>query len=385
MSSGSNPMQKEELAAVYKTVGLYRQIYDAKSAGADATDLYQDLLNACAQAVAIYPQNATLNSNYGWALNECGRLTEAREYLAAAAALSAEDAHILASFGHVLNRLGEHDAARDVLQTAAGLTTDGRYLGVYGYTLILCGETEKAVTVLKEALALAPDKTTFNNLRYLQGQDTTPPYDSYFYVHAGAWRNAPQLTVDDYESILPYMQDKCRQEPQNMDALLRLGETLNKIGRYDAALDPLQTARALCDDDDAFAIELQQGYALIGLKRPAEALPLLQAAADNGYTMPEVFHAIGQAEHATGQPQKALQSFQAAIETDPAFAPAYLGLAKMHAALGQRTQAAEACRQMIAVSEQSNDDKNVAVARAYLHTLAMGTLLAKKSPDIKPG
>jgi protein O-GlcNAc transferase len=126
--------------------------------------------------------------------------------------------------------------------------------------------------------------------------------------------------------------------PDNPEILANLADNLNDAQLYEQALPWLE--RALSKDPKSLAARVNMGGALIGLKRFAEALQCLETIVKEGHRRVEVFHLYGQALAQTGEVDKALVWLREAIQLDPGHARVQSSLMFFMASCARHTPAA---------------------------------------------
>ena len=129
--------------------------------------------------------------------------------------------------------------------------------------------------------------------------------------------------------------------PENARALLIAGMTSARLGRPEAALDPLNRFTALRKDEPMANADqaLEKAYYFLGesyvkLNRPAEAIPVLEAALVINHTDADALYQLGLAHQATGQPQAAVECYHQAVRLVPDFVEVYQGMITSYSALG---------------------------------------------------
>ena len=178
------------------------------------------------------------------------------------------------------------------------------------------------------------------------------------------------------ELNIKHMEEAIKQEPQNPEARLALAESYLRTGRYAEALGQTEQVIDLYPDADGALliagiahVRLQQperaleplerfvalrkdrpmahtdsaleaayyflGESYVNLGRPAEAIPVLEAALSINRTDADALYQIGLAYHAAGQPEIAVERYHQAVRLVPDFAEAYHGMIEGYSALDQ--------------------------------------------------
>jgi Tfp pilus assembly protein PilF len=137
------------------------------------------------------------------------------------------------------------------------------------------------------------------------------------------WRSSETLWADVLEKY-----------PGSETANLNMAHALLETGRWPAAQGYLVKTLAINPSSPAALYDLGTALAMAG--RPAEALPLLHKAA---FLKPEnamAWNNLGRVQLQLGRPDEARKAFLTATAADPAYQPAYAGLAAADAALRGR-------------------------------------------------
>lgn len=130
--------------------------------------------------------------------------------------------------------------------------------------------------------------------------------------------------------------------PDNPTALLISGISYVRLDRPEAAVRPLQRFIEMRRDLPMAHsdIILEAAYYYLGesylkLKRPAVAIPFLEAALLIKPTDADALYQVGLAYQATDQPKTALERYHSAVRLVPDFAEAYQGMATAYSDLDQ--------------------------------------------------
>ncbi len=123
-----------------------------------------------------------------------------------------------------------------------------------------------------------------------------------------------------------------------------------------------QAARELPDDP-----EVQEAYGLVLLvahpQSPAEAAQVLQKAIDSGSPSVEVRTRLAKIRLREGNVAAARQLYDEAIEADPHYTPAYLGLAYLHEVTGDAKSSIETLERILTY-DAGNEEARTALAEA---------------------
>jgi tetratricopeptide (TPR) repeat protein len=148
------------------------------------------------------------------------------------------------------------------------------------------------------------------------------------------------LSVGENARALEQAEQVLGQYPQDAGALLIAGIARVRLDQPEAALEPLQTFVTLRKDGpmartdqalEAAYYFLGQSYLLLG--RPAEAIPMLEAALQISAVDADALYQLGLAYNANGQPELAVQSYQDAVRLVPDFDKVYEAMIDSYSAL----------------------------------------------------
>jgi Tfp pilus assembly protein PilF len=135
------------------------------------------------------------------------------------------------------------------------------------------------------------------------------------------------------------------------DAMLRAnrGLFLLSTGDADGALPELQAGLELGRNDRAVLVAVGNGLRRAG--KPDEAVRALRTAIDvgDGKPTPALLSELGLAQHAAGDADGAIQSFEQALTLDPKYAAGHYVLAGVLAGRGQMKQAVQHYKRCIAL------------------------------------
>lgn len=170
-------------------------------------------------------------------------------------------------------------------------------------------------------------------------------------VHAGdaaprpqaeAWERAVDLYRSGaYEAAAAAFARLAGVEQLRAHALAAEGSAFMCLGRFHAAVDRFEEAVRFSPADSAAALNLATALYRVG--RHAEALEQSAAAVEllrlRGYSVAPARHLQGLIHLAVGRLDRARVHLADALEADPAYAPAALGLAQCAVAAGDRRSA----------------------------------------------
>jgi tetratricopeptide (TPR) repeat protein len=148
------------------------------------------------------------------------------------------------------------------------------------------------------------------------------------------------LSVGEHARALEQAEQVLGQYPEDVGALLIAGIANVRLDQPDAALAPLQTFVALRNDGPMARTDqaLETAYYFLGqsylqLSRPAEAIPMLEAALQISAVDADALYQLGLAYNANGQPELAIQSYQDAVRLVPDFDKVYEAMVDSYSAL----------------------------------------------------
>lgn len=150
------------------------------------------------------------------------------------------------------------------------------------------------------------------------------------------------LRTGQYAQALEQAGQVLRHYPQDVSSLLVAGIAQVRLGRPEAALAPLHTfvelrrEGSLARSDTALeAAYYYLGESYVKLGRPAEAIPLLEAALLINAVDADALYQLGRALEAKGQPQAAVERYMQAVRLVPDFLETYQAMSGAYAALNQ--------------------------------------------------
>jgi predicted O-linked N-acetylglucosamine transferase (SPINDLY family) len=134
-------------------------------------------------------------------------------------------------------------------------------------------------------------------------------------------------------------------DPNNTDALHRLGILAIQTQNYPAAVEFLTRAAQLLPDDPLVHISLGQAFA--AAKRPGDAMAVFQRAVQIRPDLQEALFGLALAYQAAGGREQAVQAYQRLLQLHPKFAEAHNNLGNVLFALGRLDEAASAYRRAV--------------------------------------
>lgn len=209
---------------------------------AGAHNRLQQLLTGHPQSVPVLKALASLQAQSGQAAEAIGSMR-------AAAALEPGSAQLQCELGCLLAHFGRHGEALEHFQATTALQPawpDGWYF--LGITLARLGRGPQALAPLRRAMELDPGQ--LRNLQALAQVEFIAGYPA---------------------DALPLWQELARRRPDDEDTLLRLGESLGRVGEHGKARDLFAEASSRLPRSAALCMALAQAEEDLGDRDAAEA------------------------------------------------------------------------------------------------------------------
>ncbi len=247
--------------------------------------------------------------------------------------------------------LDEAASTYDRAISLAPPTTADEYATIGG-TWLRMGQTENAISSLREARALDPEEpATAANLGLALiggGNDAEgapllesaleelpdEPSSELMLAQAFDRIGDPDRAMAHYVKHL-----QLAEPPATAAEHVQRAEVHIRLGQWFDAADQLQAGLDLAPDDPE--IKWQLGAVLVQLGRPEPALYYLTGSIDERPPSARDRYLLGSALAMSGQHERAVDEFQRALENDPQHAFALRGLAITRSALGQWPEAIE--------------------------------------------
>jgi len=360
-----------EMAEAYnRAVALSPGLYSDQAALAQA---YRGLkqpdqaVAAYQEALALLPCDANTHDLLADLYRELGRTDEALAEYRLAAQYDPADFGAWHAIGTILAEQGKAGEAKAAYEKAVAAARDhlardphdATTVSVLGLMYLLLGDTEQAVSILQQAVALRPNADN----HYALGNA--------YYV-AGA-----------YEEALAAYQAALAADPAHVASAVRLGDTYDRLGRADEASAAYRRALALQDDADVHA------YLAMLLARQGqidEAVAEYQASlrlADNALAhlgLAELHQRAGKADQAIAELQAALR-----LQNDPHIR---FTLAQLYEAEGYLEDAAREYQAAIALFGPEGpyrDNACAALARVLIRLCRPDEALTALQPSLAGG
>ncbi len=319
------------------------------------------------QALALLPCDANTHDLLADLYRELGRTDEALAEYRLAAQYDPEDFTAWHAIGTLLEEQGKAEEAKAAYAKAVTAASDhlarnphdATTAAMLGLMYLLLGDTEQAIPVLEQAVALRPDADN----RYALGNA---------YYDAGRYDKA----LAEYQAALAA-------DPRHFSAAVRLGDTYDKLGRTDEAIAAYRRALTIKEDADVHAyvgmLLAKQGEAEAAEAEYRASLRL----ADN------VLAHLGLAElyQRAGQTDQAIAAYQAALrlQDDPY---TRFALAQLYEAVGRLEDAAKEYRAAIPLFGPDGpyrDNASAALARVLLRLCRPDEALTALQPSLTGG
>jgi protein O-GlcNAc transferase len=296
----------------------------------DAERLYR-------QVMETDPEYPAALVNLGFVLREQGRTDEARKVLERAVSIAAEDADSHYLLSSILEKTGPRDAEISHLKKAIELRPDFELARCQLITaLINAGSITEATKVCESSLAILPDAAELHFYRsdlYLRSKEKTLAIESCERALAlnpamlAAQQSLSRLLLDTEK--LERAEASYRREieltPEHFGPHHQLGVVLNRMTRYSEAIERFKRAISLNPRSGASYFSLGETYTELD-SESGESLARAQANYEKAVEVePQVsgyYCSLGLNYWRTAQLDRAMMSFDRAIELDPANAKA---------------------------------------------------------------
>jgi tetratricopeptide (TPR) repeat protein len=324
---------------------------------------------AYANARILAPRDKRWPYLLGHLYNDASRVPEAITAFEAALAIDGQDGPTLFSLGEAYLQHGDFDKARRMYSKLES-NREARTAALAGLGKVALAQHQysDAVRYLEEALGLSPGSTRLR-------QPLAMAYQA-LGNHAKAEENLRQYVVGGLEpGIVDPLADALDAKVAASHALVRRGQRLGKVGRFDLA-EPAFRAAVEADPGNADAVA-NLGISLANLGRTEEAQRRLSESLSLDDTNALAHFSLGVVLDRQGFDQAAMTQYQEALERDPtnvqaivhlADAKMRMGLAEDAAALYRRAleQAPEFRRIHLSLAMANVKAGNYAAARAGL-------------------
>jgi tetratricopeptide (TPR) repeat protein len=262
---------------------------------------YQDALPHLVRAQGFTEQAASVWTHLGIAHTYLGNPTEALAAFERAVQAAPDDPNVRVRLATALNDTGSHPEALGVLDHAVPLAREPVVSGFLflqrGIALNALGRPDEALAALEVVGDLGGDAHAQSALQ----------------LQKAAALNALERPAEALAAL-----DASGPTLRPGPAASQRAVALNALGRHQEALEVLPAARA--DAATSEGAVLEEGIALVGVGRPADALELLDPVVGRlgGAARARALEAQGLAQQAVGRPTDAARTLAEAASTAPA-------------------------------------------------------------------
>ncbi|MEW6342587.1 MAG: tetratricopeptide repeat protein [Pseudomonadota bacterium] len=268
------------------------------------------------------PAKATLSRAKEW--HGAGRLDDAEREYEAVLADQPDDAEALQFYGILKFQRADMLGAEALLRQAVSIAPNADSLSDLGAVLATNGKPDLALEQLDAALRLEPG-----------------------HVNALVRQGNTLMGVRRYEAALNAYDKALQVSPLLLDPLCNRGAALRALGRLQEALETYE--RALTVNPRSFESFYNLGNVLRDLQRYAEALQNYERALAIVPDHAEILSVRGRTLVDLGRPKEALASFNEAIASKPDHVEALYNSAVALERLGRAEEAVERCARVLAL------------------------------------
>lgn len=248
------------------------------------------------------------------------------------------------------------DAAREYLAVLEKEPDNPQALHLYGVLQFQRGAADDAEALLRRSIAIAPGTRVLSDLGAIAGERgrigealehfaaalRTTPDD----VQTLVRRGNTLLGLRRYDDALASYDRALAVSPLVLDALCNRGSALRALRRFDDALDTYD--RALMVDPRSFESWFNRGLILRELQRPADALQCFERASAIRPGVAAIMAERGRTLIDLDRPGEALDAFNEAIAADPARLDVLYNSAVALERLGRADEALARCERVLA-------------------------------------
>ena len=267
--------------------------------------IYRDGVTFFSHILAHNPEARDAHLNLVGPLSDAGRLDEALAAARIGVERRPDNADAYSNLGRVLILMDRFEEAEGVLRTA--LELDPRHLTAHhnlGEALRQGNRHEEAIEMFRAALAIKGD-----------------------FAAAYGGLGLALFGEERYEESLAALARALALDPGAPSAgtlALSAGRAARELGRSRAAEGQFRKAAALAPDGVEPLLELSG--LLFAQDRTDEAEEYLRRARELQPNDPSTLHKVAEALRKSGRRRQALAAYRDALQTDPDFAPAHVGL-----------------------------------------------------------
>ena len=282
--------------------------------------IYRDGVTFFSHILAHNPEARDAHLNLVGPLSDAGRLEEALDAARIGVQRRPDDADGYSNLGRVFVLLDRFEEAEAALRTA--LELDPRNLTAHqnlGEALRQANRHGEAIEMYRAALAIE--------------QDFAAAYGGLGLALFGSKRYEESLAALDRALALD------PGAPSAGTLALSAGRAARELGRFQAAGARFRKAAALAPHSAEPLLELSN--LLFAQDRAGKAEKYLRRAGELEPNDPATLHTVAEALRKAGRHRQALASYRDALQSDPDFAPAHVGLGAAFVDLQQYEQALE--------------------------------------------
>ena len=247
------------------------------------------------------------------------------------------------------------DAAQEYLAVLAKEPDNPQALHLYGVLQFQRGAAAEAEALIRQSIAIEAGARALSDLGAIVGESGR--VDEALEHFAAALRVEPNdvqtlvrqgntlLGLQRHEAALAAFDRALARSPLVLDAWCNRGSALRALGCFDEALDTYD--RALMVDSRSFESWFNRGLVLRALQRPADALHCFDRAVEIRPGVAAMLTMRGQTLVDLGRLNEALAAFNEAIAAEPARVDAIYNSAVALERLGRAGEAIERCERVL--------------------------------------
>jgi tetratricopeptide (TPR) repeat protein len=322
----------------------------ASGYGREMTGKLPMALSAYARAAELLPRPGIALARMGRIYERAARFDKARECFERALSAADEDPVVVAE---AVDFFVDHDrvekAAERVQQYQQSLEQTSSGLKVLGKSMLLSGQSQRAVAILTRAVAFGPvdleTEYVLGNAYFATGQfapasdifnrlvQCRPDYVDYYSALGAAYRNAGRLmeSAQILESAEKIASD-------DADVLLNLANTYFELGWFWKASQLLERARVL--DPEMQGIDLNLAVIFWHTGRRTDAQRLVEAAARSPVNRQGALNDLGNIYFLMGDYRAASRIYEKAVKAGGSNESVLYNLGLTYQAMGKSREAA---------------------------------------------
>jgi tetratricopeptide (TPR) repeat protein len=309
-------------------------LYNLRGLAASALGRDKEAEESFRTVIHLTPKSPMGYNNLGVLLSKQGRNQDAATAFRRAQALDPRNFASLLGLGTSLVALQKYDEAVGYLQSARKLRPEDFQAG---YELALALREGKQAAAAKKVLSdLPPPQQPELATKYYSLVGVVSDDLNDFSAAALAYRAAYAIDSSSFEIYLALLRatlsaggtaqhNEMPPPPADLSAsqYLAVGLLLASHGDYDSAIPRLEQSLQKDDSNDAAAVSLALAYKYVG--KAAAAIEFVRKRADS-HPSAAIYNLLAGLEEGEGQFVEAVQSYQRAVELDPANEQYYFDL-----------------------------------------------------------